>query len=106
MTRDRHGRTAFHIAAYGTNPRVVDILFLASRLHYGELNFQDLSRLKQERKKCLLDMRASLGNEIMDTDKLDNYKLLAIENWYDREVARIHRKLELEVEVACHLYCV
>jgi hypothetical protein len=45
--RDRVGRTAFHVAAYGSNPRIVDLLFLTSRLHYEDLNLLEINRLKE-----------------------------------------------------------
>lgn len=47
MTRDRYGRTCFHIAAHGTNPRIIDILLLISRLYYGELNYREITKLKE-----------------------------------------------------------
>lgn len=45
--RDRLGRTALHIASYGSNPRIVDLIFLSQRLYYDTLIQIEIKKLKE-----------------------------------------------------------
>ncbi len=43
---DRHCRKAIHYAAYGKNSRIVDIIFLTTRLYYEGIKAFELAKLK------------------------------------------------------------
>jgi ankyrin repeat protein len=51
-------------------------------------------------------MKSSFENETIDYSqskviwKRDDYRIQAIDSWYEKEICRIHRKLELQVEAA------
>ena len=68
--------------------------------------------LLQERKSCLLELKMSMKKSmefgkggssasrmLSDTFSKNDYRVAAIEKWFEGEVARVHRKVELLVEV-------
>eukprot|EP00603_Paraphysomonas_imperforata_P015364 CAMPEP_0114452376 /NCGR_PEP_ID=MMETSP0104-20121206/1482_1 /TAXON_ID=37642 ORGANISM="Paraphysomonas imperforata, Strain PA2" /NCGR_SAMPLE_ID=MMETSP0104 /ASSEMBLY_ACC=CAM_ASM_000202 /LENGTH=1372 /DNA_ID=CAMNT_0001624623 /DNA_START=163 /DNA_END=4281 /DNA_ORIENTATION=+ len=109
--RDSRGRTALHVAAAGDSPLMVEYLLTHTRVCLEQKKHEELQKIKEERKVCLMELKMSMkknmefsgqgrskNKSLSDSFSKDDYRVAAIEKWFEGEVGRIHRKVELLVE--------
>lgn len=102
MTRDTYGRTALHIAAMGDSSEVVQHLMETYRRSAYRKFSEELYKLEQERDKSEKEITRALkaaGNKYAGSTLRKVPQLKSVEDWFNNEVVRLQRSIEIRVEV-------
>lgn len=101
-TRDTYGRTALHVAAMGDSPEVVQHLMETYRRNAYRKFSDELYKLEQERDKSEKEITRALkaaGNKYAGSTLRQVPQLKSVEDWFNNEVIRLQRSIEIRVEV-------
>ncbi len=100
--RDAYGRTPVHIAAMGANGQVIHHLMNTYRDVAQKKLMEELRALEREMKDSQEEIKNALKRSGKNIDRMDPSRvpqLRSVQEWYENEVLRLHRSLEIRVEI-------